>query len=397
MHVLRSFSYIMALRFVEKIFGFITAVIVFRTLSVEDVATYNFFISTAASIAIFSLPEMQNACTQSVARGFYGTYRVASTISVVTSLLASIGLICVASYYQYWADDAAKVAGFLILALFFPASSGLSHWRGYFQGRGYFKNFAIIEMCISIARIILVFISLIAHNYNLLIALTIFLAVPAIFNIILTAFLFAKISTKAETEHRILRYGFHASLFAGIAQFANQFEKIILFLVSPAAMAIFVAGERWSSLLQSLAQDVAAVMGPKFARRKNYDRHLDKRLKLLSWGLGAVSMFIAILVFPLLIPFAFGESYRESVLIAQSLSFAAVITYHSSFRFRYIKSQIDIRNFRNITLLGPIFRIFAAVPLVYFFGIWGAIFSVFLSNLIINLTISWSIRSHFGE
>lgn len=385
----------MALRFVEKIIGFIIAVTVFRTLSVEDAATYNFFISTAAAIAIFSLPEMQNACMQSVARGFDGTYRVAATISGATSLLASISLICVAAYYHYRADDEATAAGFLILALLFPASSGLSHWRGYFQGRGYFPKFAMIEMGISVARIVIVFISLITNTYNLLSALAIFLAAPAVFNIILTTFLFSKISKKAETEPSTLRYGFHASLFAGIVQFANQFEKMILFLVSPTTMALFVAGERWASLLQSLVQDLAATMAPHFARRKKFDRHLDKKLKYLSWGAGVVSILIAIFVFPFLIPFAFGEAYQESVWVAQFLTFVAVITYHSSFRFRYIKSKIDIRNFRNITLLGPIVRMFAALPLVYFFGIWGAIVSIFLSNLIINLTISWSIRSHF--
>lgn len=396
-HVFRSFSFIIILRFVEKIIGFIIAIIVFRTLSVEDAATYNFFISTAAAIAIFSLPEIQNACTQSVARGFYGTYRVAATITGATSLLGSTGLICVAAYYHYWADDEATATGFLILALFFPASSGLSHWRGYFQGRGYFAKFSMIEMGISAARIMLVFISLITHTYTLLSALAIFLVVPAVFNIILTTFLFSKIAKNAKIEPSSLRYGFHASLFAGIAQFANQFEKIILFAVSPTAMALFVAGERWASLLQSLAQDLAAVMAPHFARRKKFDRHIDKKLKLLSWAMGTVSMLIAILVFPLFIPFAFGERYQESVWVAQFLSFAAVITYHSSFRFRYIKSKIDIRNFRNITLLGPIVRIFAAAPLVYFFGTWGAIFSIFLSNLIIILTISRSIRSHFDD
>ena len=394
---LRSFSFVFALRFVEKFLGFITSIILFRVLSVEDAATYNFFISIAAAFAVFSLPEMKNASIQSVARGFDGTYRVATTISGAVSLLASLILIGVASYYRYWINDELMATGFLILALFFPASSGLSHWRGYFQGRGNFSKFALVDMGLAVARLIMVFLALFTDNYNVLNALIIFFSVPAVVNSILTIFLFSVTLKTSEVEPSSLKYGLHSSFLAGLAQLANQVEKVALFTVSPPAMALFVAGERWASLLQALAQDLAAVMGPHFARRKNFDRELDKKLKFLSWGLGAISLFIAFFTFPLIIPAAFGGKYHESVWVAQLLTIAAALTYHSSFRFRYIKSKIDIRNYRNVTLVGPTFRLVAGIPLVVVWGIWGAVASVFLTNLIINLTVSWSIRSHSNE
>jgi O-antigen/teichoic acid export membrane protein len=66
---------ITVLRMIEKVSGLVLVIFLFRLLDKSQVMEYTYIQTIAAVCAIFSIPELENAVSQSVARGYPGTYR----------------------------------------------------------------------------------------------------------------------------------------------------------------------------------------------------------------------------------------------------------------------------------------------------------------------------------
>ncbi len=391
----KSYVSILGLRIVEKLMGFATLTVLFRYLSVEDVATYNYLLSVVAAMAIFGLPEMNNAISQSVARGCNGIYRPAIRIAALTSCLGTLAALGLAIYYMQTQAATQNALGLAVVAILFPMVSGLAHWRGYLVGKAAFTSFALFEGLTALLRATtLIALVLLGATENVVLLVLVALLFPSVLNVAMTLRYRAQNRNATEVEPGSLRYGLYSSFYAGVAQLAQHIEKLLLFNISPFTMAIFVAGERGAALMQALTQDLAAILAPYFARRKHFDRQLDTMLLWVSVAMGAICLLISGLAFPVLIPWAFGSTYAESVWIAQILTLAAVLIFHASFRFRYVKSKLDLKNYRNVTLIGPALRILVAVPLVYTFGLVGAVISVFIGNLVIVVMTAQAIRDH---
>lgn len=384
----QSYLAVIVFRFVEKSLIFITTAIMFRHVDVEVLASFHIALSALSAIAVFALPELKNAISQSVARGFLGTYRSSVLRAAWLSVLGTSIPISAMLYFHFAENDNQTAPALAMVAIFFPLLSGLDHWRGYVQGKAQFKQLALIEGVTAFLRACSLIVAVLS-GFTSSAALLAFIAFsfPALLNLIMTAKYLTSIPVDSDVEPGSVAYGTKSSLYAGVAQFAQQVEKIILFTLSPHSMMLYVAGERWSALMQGLVQDLAATMAPKFARSTNYTKDLDRRLRYLAIGLGAICLSFSFFALPILIPWAFGQAYADAVWVAQLLSIGAVLSFHSSFRFRYIKSKQDLLNYRRVMLLGPALRVILAVPLVYTFESTGAVISVYVGNFIINRMI----------
>jgi O-antigen/teichoic acid export membrane protein len=393
--IARGFSSILALRVVEKLSGFVVTVFLFRMLEKEQVAEYGFIQTVVAICAIFGIQEFQNTISQSVARGFPGTYRCAVPLALRWSL---VGAAIVAGFgaWYFWFGRTSLGQGFLFAAALFPVFHALSQWKGVYLGEKNFTRFTMAEASNAIVKAVLIIAVLFAFPGSMLAPVLVFFAVPAAQNLRQTLMCHRRIPAHAAVEEGAIAYGLRANRYSAIGIAANNLDRILIFtLLSPPLLAIFMAAEKFAELLQSIVQDLGAVLAPKFSTIERYSRRLDDTLKLVSLAMGIVIILFAIFALPSLIVLVFGPDYRESVLYAQVLVGAVAVRNIATLRFRFIRSKLDATSYRNVLLISSVGRIAASTTLIPLFGLAGAVASVFFHRLALSAVIGHTIRTKY--
>src|SRR5262245_51867922 len=142
--VVRNFSLLSGLRLVQIVAGLASTSFLVRAVSQEQFGFYQFVLTAASSLAIFSLPEMNNAVMQSLTLGFGGTYRAAVKTVLLCSLAASLVMVAMAAWYF---NQRLGVLGFalFVAAVFFPFSNALILWKGRCVAQGRFADLVRLD------------------------------------------------------------------------------------------------------------------------------------------------------------------------------------------------------------------------------------------------------------
>lgn len=393
--IVYGFSSILALRVVEKLTGFVMTVFLFRMLEKEQVAEYGFIQTIVAICAVFGIQEFQNTISQSVARGHSGTYRQTVRVAFKWSL---IGAAIVAGFgaWYFWSGKTELGQGFMIAAALFPGFHALSQWKGVYVGEKDFTRFSVAEASNAIVKALLIVAALFAFPGSILAPVLVFFAVPVGQNLRQTLLCHRRIPQQAAVEEGAIDYGLRANRYAAIGTMANQLDRILIFtILSPPFLAIFMAAEKFADLLQSVVQDLGAVLVPKFSTIERYTRRHDDTLMLVSVAMGVVIVLFAIFALPSLVLLVFGSSYQDSVVYAQVLVGAVAVNNIASLRFRFIRSRLDAASFRNVLAIGSVGKIAASATLIPLFGLDGAVVSVFFHRLVLATVIGHTIRTKY--
>ena len=393
--IIRGFSAILILRTVEKLSGFIVTVFLFRMLEKQQVAEYGFIQTVVSICAIFGIQEFQNTISQSVARGFTGTYRRAVPLALKWSLVGTMIIVGFGAWYL-WSGKVTLGQGFLIAAALFPVFHALSQWKGVYLGERDFTRFTFAEASNAIVKALLIVAALFAFPGSVLAPVLVFFAVPAAQNLRQTWKCHRRISDHDAVEEGAIAYGLRANRYSAIGIAANNLDRILIFtLLSPPLLAIFMAAEKFAELLQSVVQDLGAVLAPKFSSIDRYSRRLDDKLKPVSFAMGIVIILFAIFALPSLVVLVYGPDYRESVLYAQVLVGAVAIRNIATLRFRFIRSKLDAASYRNGLVVGSVGRIAASVTLIPLYGLDGAAASVLFHRFVLATVIGYTIRTKY--
>jgi O-antigen/teichoic acid export membrane protein len=166
--------------------------------------------------------------------------------------------------------------------------------------------------------------------------------------------------------------------------------------LSPAALAVYVAAARLPELLSGAMQDVAAVLAPRLAKHGSYSKRIDRIFSMMAMGYGLVVITIAFLLVPLIVPFLYGNNYADSIPYAQALTCSVAIGFQADLRFRFVRSQIDARGFRDITLASSAIRLIAFMILVPLFGVPGAVVGMFIYRIALIVIVRTVINRHLA-
>ena len=97
--ILANMAWLLGLNGVQRFLGVVTTYFLVRALNQNDFGTYSLVLSVIAITSILTLPGLDNAVMQSVARGNRGTYRKAVFLAFFCSLMGSIVLIGLGFWY----------------------------------------------------------------------------------------------------------------------------------------------------------------------------------------------------------------------------------------------------------------------------------------------------------
>ena len=370
---------------IQVLGGIIITVALANLIPRETYGTYQFVISVAAVLGVFTLTGMSTAIGRAVAQGREGTFRY----GVRTKLLWSTGIVlasgAVATYYFLQGNDTLSIS-FLIVGATAPLMESFNLYHYYLNGKKYFKELAVLGIIRKLLTLIALLLAIFLTD-NVLILLATYFIGNALSHILIYSVVIYRHRPPTQTDPDAFSFSKHLSLIRLFTTAANHADKILIWhFLGAIQVAIFTIAQlatRYSGSTFAIAAQIAM---PKLATRDlpTLQQTLPRKVMFFS-GVMALAAFIYILIAPYVFALLFPE-YPESVAITQALALMLIFIprglYHQALTAHACK--------RELYILGTIFPIIKLLLLVIclpLYGIWGAVYAILLSEFLATLLI----------
>ncbi len=355
--------------------------IAFANLLPPDIyGTYKYVISIFGILAITTLQGINTAVTQAIVRGFEGDVRPGLKTRVVWGLLGTVASLITAGYYYFQANTTLALS-FLIVALFVPFVDSFSIYSSVLHGKKNFKTFSIYNSISRVASAAAMILALFFTD-NPLILLLIFFGANGLLNGLFLLITLAQNKLNELRDTETLKYGRHLSLVTVINFLAGQLDKILVFhYLGAVELAVYAFAVAPIDQIKGLFKNVNLLAFPKFAEADlNSRKFLFQKMKKLALFIIAISLIYAALA-PFLYKLVFPQylgSIHYSQILALSL-FAAILL---EFPRNFMEAQGAKKEFYKYNIIINLFSLIALFPLIYFWGIWGAVIARTLTRFV---------------
>lgn len=379
----------------QLMLGLVTIHYITHSFTKENYGHYSYILTVLGLLSFLSLPYIGNAVSQSVARGFSGTYKASISVTFLSSCLGALFLLGFSGYY-YAYDNILLMKAFLIAACLFPFFYGLSTWKSFYLGQQKYKK--IIKLAAvnnTILSCLLIAIAFYFPNHVLLLLLC-FLLVPILQNIIQTTLLWARENHEHAVEEGSIKYGVKASAYSIISLVATNIDNLLIFyFLSPVALANFIVAQKLPEVIKSSIQDVGQILLPVFSQKSHMTKNLNKFFNIAGALISLSILIITFTIFPYIFVLVFGEQYRDALIYGQALMCSIAVSNAAPLKVWFINSKLDTKSNRDTTLIISLTRIATSVALIPFFGIWGAVASAFLHRSITAISIHFLMKKRY--
>jgi O-antigen/teichoic acid export membrane protein len=376
-----SLSYVMQVGF-----GIITTVALANLLPKEILGTYQFIIAMSGIIGIFTLTGMGTAIIRAVAQGHEGAFRNGVQVKLKWSVGVAVAGATFATYYAYNGNTDLAIS-FLIIAACVPLIDTFLLYESYLRGKQAFRD----EVMLGLWRKPLPLIALLGALYFTDHVPTLIAAYFAT-TVISTILVYAKIIQKyqpPDTPHEeTVAYSKQISVMGILSRIAEHADKALLwYLLGPVAVATFTIAQLATRYSGGLANVISHISLPKVSQRDLPT--LQETLPRKVWIFTVIMiplMLGYVFVVPFLFQFLFPE-YLESIPLAQTLGILFLFLPRSVYGYALVAHK-QTRALYILSITIPLIKLGAMASLILFFGIWGAVYALILTEAI-NLFITW--------
>jgi len=364
-----------------RIFSFLASFLILvvfgRFVPKEIFGAYQYILSMAAIFGIFALPGLDAALIRAVARGAEKTTFLAFKEKIKFGSIASLISLFVAGWYFFHQNFILAIS-FLIVAVFLPFINAFNLYLAFWQGKKRFdlqnKYFIYHNFLAAFLLILIIFLT---ENLPLIVFAYFFaftLAEAMFFKITIK-----NVSDKGE-DRETISFGKHLTLMAIPGSISAQIDNVILWqFAGPIQVAIYVFALRVVERISEIIPFSALAL-PKLSQRevKKIKKGLfEKFLKLFLISIPSALIYILICpyFFKIFFP-AYLASVPYSQILALVLIFSPLSFLATSFLAEMKKRELYILNFSTPSL--KIILFFILIPI---FGIWGAVFSILISQI----------------
>lgn len=360
--------------------AFLTAFAFANLLSPDVFGVYKYVLSISSIIAITTLTGMDSAVTQAVARGYDGTLIPAFKEKMKWGTIGSLSSLIIGTYYYSQGNSTLAIA-FSIVAIFMPFAESFDIYNSLLWGKKKFDvqtKYNILRKVFSL----IITVGALFLTKNIFIIITIYFAtivIPAGF------FLYKTIKnhvTNTSQDLENLRYGKHLSAIHVIGLVLGELDKILIFhYLGAINLAIYTLAIAPTDQIKGLLKNVNSLAMPQFSNRTTEE--IKKTIWRKVFILGLVTGTI-VLIYILVAPIFFGvffPKYLDSIRYSQILSLSLIPVVMAGFIYTALESKKDKVGIYQYNLYNNIFSIIILIPLVYYFGIWGAIISRCVSRV----------------
>ena len=367
-------------QFVATGSAFIISIAFANLTSPETYGLYKYILSINSLLLITTLSGMDSAITQSVARGFDGTLKPAIKEKIKWGAIGSIISLGISIYYFIQGNMILTLA-FSITAVFTPFTESFDMYNSLLWGKKLFDTqtkYNIIKKCIALVLIVST-LFLTKNIYFILLAYFISITIP---NIFIYFIIKNKYQVNQSIDPNAIKYGKNLSFIYIITLILGELDKILVFhYVGAINLAIYSLAVAPNDQIKGLLKNVNSLAMPQFSKRSISEIKNSIWHKVLILGLSITGIVIIyILLAPMLFK-TFFPKYLVSIPYSQILSLSLIPVVISGFLYTILEAQKAEKQLYQYNIYNNIFSLIILFPLVYFYGIWGAIFSRLTSRI----------------
>lgn len=360
--------------------SFLVLVFFARYASKEVYGAYQYVISMAAMIGIFSLSGIDTALISAIAREKEKTFFLCEKEKLKWGAISTLLSVFVAFWY-FWKKNLELGVSFLISGLFLPFLAVFSLYLSFWQGKKKFdlqnKYFVLHNF---LAALFLILIIILKPKVG-------WVVFGYYFAFTFATFLFwlktRKIINKESKEEReTISFGKHLTIMSLPSTISGQIDNVILWQTAgPLPVAIYAYAlrliERVSEFIPFSALALPKMANANFNHNGTKKRIFDKFLKLF-W-LAIPFTIIYILICPIFFKLFF-PAYRESIIYSQALALTLIFSPFWFLGTAFL-AQMKKKELYILSFIPQIVKILLFFILIPFFKIWGGVFSILISQL----------------
>jgi len=364
----------------QMVFGLILLVAFANLLPKESFGTYQFIISAAAILSLFTLTGLGVAVMRAAAQGNAGALRYALRVQIPWS----IGIVLAsgaASAYYYLQGNTTLGLSFLIIGAFQPFISGFGLYREYLLGKRAFREQSIREIGRRAIPLITLLSVLLATDQIIIIIFTYFASHT--FSLALAYYLTVRAHpANPVPDPTLTSYGKHVSVMAMAAKIAEHMDKILIWnFLGAAPVAAYVLAQIPISHVRGGTQLIHTLVYPKFTQKTLSELSESVPTKMRQYFLFVTAITITyILAAPWLFETLF-PAYSESVLYSQLLALALLLLPRSLI-VQVFSAHAMKRELYTLTASIPFVRIVLLLVLLPLYGVMGVIVAFLISELV---------------
>jgi len=391
-YFVRNGYWVFLRQLVGTICGSIVSITFARLASKEVFGQYQLFLSILSIVSIFSIPGLNTAVMQAVARGKDGEYKKAVKTSFLGSFLGIPVLMIVGLYYTF--NGQTMIGHSLILgSIFFPFIYAPNTWDYFFQGKSRFDlstkyfSWLTIYNTLSTVTIFLLF------RNNLKTIVLGYVISYAFFN----SFYFLKslkFIKNSEYDSETRKYGFYITKLKILELVAGNIDKILLAtILSPSSLAVYSVISLIPTKAKNLVKPFVNIFFPKMAGSDQTLSSVLRSKKKTLLIFSATLLFLAVAYFFAIEPMNklfFGENYSEYYSLSRLYVVLVLIFLPLNILGRYVQA---VRNYKVLFLTNAVYPIIQIIINFIFIFKWGILGAVLAYNLD---TVIWLLIYIYG-
>ncbi|MBD3311262.1 MAG: oligosaccharide flippase family protein [Candidatus Magasanikbacteria bacterium] len=370
-------------KIITSVGSLILAIAYANLLSKTDYGLYKYVLSIAGILSLTALPGLNTALTRSVARGYENdTMRIIKK-KFKWSLLGSLAGLIISAYYFH---NGNSILGFcfLIAGTLAPTTNGLIVHGSFLKGRKLFKQSAIYSTIIQVSSAILIIITLIFYP-KVTYLITVFYLSSLIIQTFFSIYIYKKFKLNKKRAADTISFGKHLTIIDFFGTITNNIDKIIMWhFLGAAQLAIYSFATVPIKEMKSFFNAISTLAMPKMASK---DKNIIKKTlpsKIVKMTLLLIIPTILYILFsPLIFKILFPQ-YLDSVKYSQVFAISVLLTPYiligTTFTSQGLKKQLYY-----MRIFGAVLKIILLLPMIVFFGIWGAIISIIITNILLTL------------
>ncbi len=341
---------------------------------------YQYLLSISGLVASISLPGMNSAVAQAVARGYEGVLRKA--VRAQLEWMPIPGLLVLAVAFYYFAHGVTDIGiGLIAIGILTPLVNVFNTYAALLEGKRDFRRGFYLGSLITVASYGSMFLAILfAKDAAVLIIVNLGV------NLIGTLYAYFKTldlyKPNAKIDPKTIPYGRHLSVLSAVG-LLNQLDSILVFhFLGSIQLAVYSFATLLPERAGSLFNFIGTASLPRFANQSlsNLRKHiLEKVWRIAIFGIFAALAYalIAPIIFHLLFP-----KYLSAIPYTQA--FAAIIALIAI--TNVINSLLYAKRFtREIYVIGfsqPVLLILLQVPLLIRYGIPGMIAAQLITSFV---------------
>jgi len=371
--------------------GLAVAVVFARLASKEVFGQYNFLFALLAVFSLLSIPGLNTAVLQSVARGYDGSYTKAVKTSFLWSLLGIPALLGVGAYYYYYSSQIIGIC-LMISSIFFPLINAPNTWDSFLQGKKRFDitaKYGSIQATINSAAMITI---LFVNPENLVLIF----AMALVSNTFLTCLLFLKslryIANSAR-DNKCIRYGYFLTSASIVLTFANNVDKILIgSLLGAPELAVYAIAIAIPTRIKDFLKLSWSPFTPKFCQDETTIESVLEKMKRFILPLALTTLFFSLLYLLFIddiILLLFGEKYIDSIIYSKVLLLMILVSVPNVFLGIFAVAKKNKKAIIGGSHVFPFLKLFIMCGFIYQWGIMGAVWGLNLS-MAVQASLIWA-------